>query len=101
MQHVLGLGMSDLTDKICYLLKGNYVRLSRTKHGSHLVEKCLRFSTWGKSYLVEDIKKEKKGMLEKLARDQFGNYVIQRALEISKKVILFVNLFLYPLHDIT
>ncbi|CAL5344371.1 unnamed protein product [Camellia sinensis] len=84
VQHILGLDNSELNDKICFRLRGRYARLSLIKHGSHVVEKCLQFSPLAIVYLVEDTKKQK-GMLEKIARDQFGNYVIQTALKISKR----------------
>ncbi|XP_052183859.1 pumilio homolog 12-like [Diospyros lotus] len=83
VQNVLKLEVPSINEKICKRLRGNYARLSQVKSGSHLVEKCLRCS-WGMDSFVQEMKSEK-GALQKLARDKFGNYVVQRALELSKE----------------
>ena len=88
VQYILRRGDLALNSKICRLLRGKYEKLSLLQHGSHVVEKCLAFSPRGMLYLFEEIS-EKEGMLVKLARNQFGNYVVQTALKKSKQVILF------------
>ncbi|XP_059624807.1 pumilio homolog 12-like [Cornus florida] len=82
VQHVLGLHNHDLTLDICTRLRGNYIQLSTTQTGSHVVEKCIRLSREGMRYVVEELIKSNK--LLELARDQFGNYVIQTALKTTK-----------------
>ncbi|GFY91623.1 hypothetical protein Acr_08g0000190 [Actinidia rufa] len=84
VQYVLRRGDPELNSKICRLLKGKYEKLSLLQHGSHVVEKCLEFSRTGMAYLFEEIS-AKEGMLAKLARNKFGNYVVQTALKISKQ----------------
>ncbi|KAL3519305.1 hypothetical protein ACH5RR_017454 [Cinchona calisaya] len=83
VQHVLGLNNDAITRSILYSLKGHYLELSLLKFGSHLVEKCLRSSLLGLSLVVEEMLINDK-ILSMLARDKFGNYVVQRTLEQTK-----------------
>ncbi|RVW33623.1 putative pumilio-like 7, chloroplastic [Vitis vinifera] len=80
VQHILELHHPVFTSKICHLLQGYYVRLSVQKSGSHIVEKCLK-SHW-MSFAVKELTTS--GRLPQLAHDQFGNYVIQTALRVTK-----------------
>ncbi|PSS10424.1 Pumilio 8 like [Actinidia chinensis var. chinensis] len=93
VQYILRRGDLALNSKICRLLRGKYEKLSLLQHGSHVVEKCLAFSPRGMLYLFEEIS-EKEGMLVKLARNQFGNYVVQTALKKSKQIGRNIHKFL-------
>ncbi|XP_027158037.1 putative pumilio homolog 8, chloroplastic [Coffea eugenioides] len=83
LQRVLGLKVDPVTQQICYSLRGQYVELAQRKSGSHVVEKCLESSELGLSLVIKEIFNNDK-TLRLLARDQFGNYVIQTALRIAK-----------------
>nr|XP_027103012.1 pumilio homolog 18-like [Coffea arabica] len=83
LQRVLGLKVDPLTQQICYSLRGQYVELAQRKSGSRVVEKCLESSELGLSLVIKEIFNNDK-TLSLLARDQFGNYVIQTALRIAK-----------------
>ncbi|KAK2967517.1 hypothetical protein RJ640_010158 [Escallonia rubra] len=83
VQHVLKLQNQELTDKICRKLRGQYTDLSSKKGGSHVVEKCITSSRKGMKYAVEEFL-ENGRTPSQLARDQYGNYVIQRALKSTK-----------------
>ncbi|KAK3000040.1 hypothetical protein RJ639_022637 [Escallonia herrerae] len=83
VQHVLKLQNQELTDKICSKLRGQYTDLSSKKGGSHVVEKCITSSRKGMEYAVEEFL-ENGRTPSQLARDQYGNYVIQRALKSTK-----------------
>ncbi|XP_059437053.1 putative pumilio homolog 8, chloroplastic [Corylus avellana] len=80
-EHVLGLHDPVCTESICFLLRGSYVLLSSQKGGSHVVEKCLN-SPW-MDYAILDFLKWNR--LSQLARDRYGNYVIQTALKATKR----------------
>ncbi|XVF37988.1 hypothetical protein REPUB_Repub20aG0058900 [Reevesia pubescens] len=82
VQCVLGLQNPTLIGKICSKLKGYYVILSMLKGGSHLVEKCLRSS--GMDYVVHEFLQS--NQLFQVAKDPYGNYVLQTALKETKKM---------------
>ncbi|OMO94827.1 hypothetical protein CCACVL1_05788 [Corchorus capsularis] len=80
VQCVLGLQNPAFIQKICYGLRGYYVKLSMQKRGSHLVEKCLKSSG-----LVHVVQEFQSNQLVQLAKDRYGNYVLQTALKEVKK----------------
>ncbi|KAK9267077.1 hypothetical protein L1049_009495 [Liquidambar formosana] len=80
MQFVLDLHNPVITGNICRQLRGHYTRLSLQQSGSHVVEKCL--DSAGMIYVIEELVTTKK--LLQVAHNQFGNYVIQKALKITK-----------------
>ncbi|KAK2968428.1 hypothetical protein RJ640_004434 [Escallonia rubra] len=82
VQHVLNLQNQELTEKICDKLRGHYRELSSKKGGSHVLEKCIS-SKRGMVLVVEEFLDNEK-TLGQIARDQYGNYVIQRALKATK-----------------
>ncbi|XP_058198561.1 pumilio homolog 12-like [Rhododendron vialii] len=84
VQKVLGLGSRKYSSMICERLQGNYIPLSLIKHGSYTVEKCLKAcGCRGLDCFSKDIA-EDKSLLAKLARHEFGNFVVRAALEVSK-----------------
>ncbi|KAG7950434.1 hypothetical protein I3843_13G112300 [Carya illinoinensis] len=84
LQHVLSLHDPALTNKICSVLSGHYVRISFLKGGSHVVERCLESS--GMEYVLKELlKTDNVHELLQLARDRYGNYVIQAALIATKR----------------
>ncbi|KAK2966350.1 hypothetical protein RJ640_002651 [Escallonia rubra] len=90
VQHVLKLQNQELTDKICNKLRGHYTDLSSKKDGSHVVKKWMTSSIKGMKYAVEEFLENGRS-LGQLARDQYGNYVIQRALKTTKVIFPFSN----------
>ncbi|OMO52229.1 hypothetical protein COLO4_37334 [Corchorus olitorius] len=81
VQCVLGLQNPAFIQKICYQLRGYYVKLSMQKAGSHLVEKCLKSP--GLVHVVQEFLQS--NQLVQLAKDRYGNYVLQTALKEVKK----------------
>lgn len=81
VQHVLGLHNPLYSEHICLELRDVYIQLSLQKGGSHVVEKCLNSS--GMVHVVTVLVKYEK--LCQVARDQYGNYVIQTALKTTKR----------------
>lgn len=86
MQKVLGLGSRKYSSMICERLQGNYIPLSLIKHGSYTVEKCLKACGCGGLDCFSKEIAEDKSLLAKLARHEFGNFVVKVALEVSKMV---------------
>lgn len=87
MQHVLDLRNSVVNGMIVTKLSGQFISLARKKVGSHVVEKCLESSdTAGIYTVVNEILRDPQAPFE-LAKDQFGNFVIQKALKYTKVVV--------------
>lgn len=87
MQNVLTLKNDGMSARIVLGLRGQFVELGLTQGGSHVVEKCIDASDFGIVSVVKEIVETPQASLN-LARDQFGNYVIQRALKKAKVYIL-------------
>uniref|UniRef100_A0A2N9J0U1 PUM-HD domain-containing protein n=1 Tax=Fagus sylvatica TaxID=28930 RepID=A0A2N9J0U1_FAGSY len=83
LQHVLGLDDPVFNEKICSILRGHYIRLSSQKGGSFVVEKCLNSN--GMIYVIQDLLSYNR--LCHLARNQYGNFVIQAALKATKRML--------------
>ncbi|EEF48823.1 conserved hypothetical protein [Ricinus communis] len=92
VQKVLELENPIINAKIGAQLKGHYARLSFQKWGSHVVEKCLVSQPI--VYVVQDLLTCGSSQLSQIARDQFGNYVIQKALKVTKKKNITLHLIL-------
>ncbi|WCJ37000.1 pumilio 8 [Euphorbia peplus] len=84
VQKVLELENPIFTALIGSVLRGHHVKLSIQKWGSHVVEKCLK-SEAGSEYVVEDFVQCSSNQLLQIAKDHFGNYVIQTALKVTKQ----------------
>ncbi|XP_073268528.1 pumilio homolog 18 [Populus alba] len=82
IQKVMSLNIPLFTQKVCRLLIGHYETISLQKGGSHIVEKCL--DTEWKSWIIESFLSNTNTLLH-VAKDEFGNYVIQKALKVTKK----------------
>ncbi|KAL9668629.1 hypothetical protein QQ045_006167 [Rhodiola kirilowii] len=91
LQYILSLRNPTLSKKICCHLQGQFIHLSLHKSGSHLVEKCLKSP--GIEYVITDLLANQKQLLQ-LARDQFGNYVLQTAVKVAKCHDLKMHQFL-------
>ncbi|KAF5728532.1 hypothetical protein HS088_TW21G00680 [Tripterygium wilfordii] len=79
VQHVLGYHDQVFSNMIFKALKGHYVRLSKQKGGSYVVEKCV--NSGAMELVVEDFILENNKSFSQLAKNPYGNYVIQAALE--------------------
>jgi len=99
IQHLLDLGPQDVTDQIKDRMHGKFVRYSKQKFSSNVVEKCLRHST------TEQLQRRQSGQLQHgqppekdwatvivselltkcgdLISDKYGNYCLQTALQAA------------------
>ncbi|XP_042500707.1 pumilio homolog 12-like [Macadamia integrifolia] len=88
VQHVLRIHNPFVNRRICHKLQEFYVRLSMQKSGSHVVETCAK--SGGIVYVVNDLVQSDK--LVEVAKNQFGNYVIQTVLKATKSSYPGLNL---------
>ncbi|CAH9086056.1 unnamed protein product [Cuscuta europaea] len=84
IQHVLTLHDDNISRAICIRLERHYLHLAGTMGGSHVVENCLKSSEFGMRSVVGTLL-ERESKLVYLASHQFGNYVVQKALKVTKK----------------
>lgn len=86
VQNLLTLKNKGIKARIVLALQGQFVELALTQVGSHVVEKCIETSNVGLVSVVKEIVETPQASFN-LARDQFGNYVIQKALKTAKVYI--------------
>ncbi|PIN17488.1 hypothetical protein CDL12_09852 [Handroanthus impetiginosus] len=84
VQNVLSLKDSQVIAKILRCLRGQFIHLAQKKEGSRVVEKCMESCNLGTVFVVEEILHDHTAPFL-LAQDQFGNYVIQKALKKTMK----------------
>ncbi|CAA7032180.1 unnamed protein product [Microthlaspi erraticum] len=85
VQHVLKLNDLRLTFNTAVSLQGYFVDLSFKKNGSYIVEKLLE--TDGSSYMVlAELLGCGEDMLLRLARSGYGNFVVSKALRVTRRV---------------
>ncbi|KAL2235752.1 pumilio homolog 18-like [Sesamum indicum] len=77
-------GNGDITNKITDCLENQFIRLAVRKEGSLVVEKCMEASNNGIIKVAAEIVNYP-GAAFRLARNKFGNYVIQAALKKTKE----------------
>ncbi|KAJ6777256.1 PUMILIO-LIKE PROTEIN [Salix koriyanagi] len=84
VQHVLDERIQHARIRILEQLKGYFVSLSMNKYGSNVVEKFLIWSgrEENASMIIEEFIHSP--YFVNICRDNFGNYVVQKALEVSK-----------------
>lgn len=76
--------MPDVREDIIAQLRGSFVTLSMNKYGSHVVQKCLQQLGKERSTgIVEELISCPSQFLS-LCRDQYGNFVVQTANDVSK-----------------
>lgn len=74
--------------KLTAQFKGKYVSLSMQKFSSHVVEKCLIHIAECRSRIIQELLSVPH--FEQLLQDPFANYVVQRALIVTK-VLNFIH----------
>ncbi|GER44888.1 pumilio family protein [Striga asiatica] len=84
VQKVLDLKNTDVTSRILCVLRGKHIILARNKVGSNVVEKCMMCSEVGLLDVVNELLRDPQTPFQ-LAKDHFGNYVIQNVLRATKE----------------
>ncbi|KAL6960278.1 hypothetical protein U1Q18_043136, partial [Sarracenia purpurea var. burkii] len=83
VQHLLDLKIPEVTENLLRQLKGSYVSLSCNKYASNVVENCLiKAEEEQASQIILELLSSPKVSI--LLVDPFGNFVIQKALSVSK-----------------
>ncbi|KAI0542169.1 ARM repeat-containing protein [Xylaria digitata] len=82
VQYIIDLNEPSFTEPLAQRFLGKIGLLSRHKFSSNVVEKCLRCASEdSKDKMVKELLVG--GEMERLLKDNFGNYVVQTALEHS------------------
>lgn len=82
VQYILDLNDPNFTTPMCKSFQGKISELSKQKFSSNVIEKCIRCADMeSKILMIEELLDPEE--LENLMRDQYGNYVIQTALEFA------------------
>ncbi|KAK2642041.1 hypothetical protein Ddye_023804 [Dipteronia dyeriana] len=87
VQEVIQLENPKFFELTCVALKGQFVDLSMMKFGSHVVEKIMKnnkFEGTNAGHIVNEFLNSNR--ILKVAKDRFGNYVIQTALKETMRV---------------
>lgn len=85
IQHVLEHGKPEERSAIIHKLAGQIVKMSQQKFASNVVEKCLTFGgPEERQLLVKEMlgSTDENEPLQAMMKDPFGNYVVQKVLEI-------------------
>ncbi|XP_013610831.1 PREDICTED: pumilio homolog 18-like isoform X2 [Brassica oleracea var. oleracea] len=85
VQHVLTLYDSRCTSNVAVSLLGHCVDLSFQKYGSYIVEKLLEAEESMAVVVVELLECEG-GRLTRLARNEFGSFVVVKALRVTQEM---------------
>ncbi|SPQ22801.1 6e1a9dc9-d1d9-45e5-b6f9-d5dd4f1e5cf2 [Thermothielavioides terrestris] len=85
IQHVLHHGRAEDRSKIIDVVMADLVALSKSKCASNVVEKCIAFGTREEQRAIWDrlvADGEDNCPLFQLAKDQYGNYVVQKLIAL-------------------
>ncbi|XP_061350091.1 putative pumilio homolog 8, chloroplastic [Gastrolobium bilobum] len=82
VQYIIEMENPSASTKLISQFKGNYVNLSMQKFSSHVVEKCLKHVGESRSRIVRELLSV--AHFEQLLQDPYANYVVQRALGVTK-----------------
>jgi hypothetical protein len=85
IQTVFKLYDDKTNDRIFEYIEQNILTLSKEKFSSNVIDKCI-IKDYDKSKKLIDIIIEKK-IIKEIIIDQYGNYVVQKALNVSDKNI--------------
>lgn len=90
VQHVVQHGSDVDRSLVLQIVASSFETFSRHKFASNVVEKCLFFGNdaWRKQVvdtLIAGSHRELESMILNLIRDQYGNYVIQKLLDVVSR----------------
>lgn len=88
VQYLIEQDISSVTGRIINQLRGRFVSLSLDIYGSHVVEKCIRWSSEvDASLIIAEIIYHRNFLT--VLQHPFGNYVAQSALAVAKVLLFF------------
>ena len=85
IQTIFKLYNDEINDKIYDYIDKNILKLSKEKFSSNVIDKCIIKDYKKSNKLIESI--IHKNIIKDIIVDQYGNYVVQKALNISDKDI--------------
>jgi len=100
IQHLLDVGPEEVSNDIKNKMVGRFVRYSKQKFSSNVVEKCLKHSVTHantENDWIEIIVRELLGCAKELISDKYGNYCLQTALNCIQKNPSLVSEFIEKL----
>ena len=83
IHYIIRLSSFSINHKIALNILKDFENLSKMKYSSSIIEKCLIFSSQETKNLILTKLITEKNLVQELLKNKFGNYVIQKALEIS------------------
>ena len=83
IQTIFKLYNDKINDKIYEYIDQNILQLSKEKFSSNVIDKCIIKDYKKSNILIESI--IKKNIIKDIIVDQYGNYVVQKALNVSGK----------------
>ncbi|KAF8102447.1 hypothetical protein N665_0198s0147 [Sinapis alba] len=92
VQHVLKLNHPRSTRDVALSLRGHCIDLSFKKYGSYIVERLLEADE-SVAVVVMELLESDGDRLMRLARSEFGNFVVSKALRVTQKRVSRVDLF--------
>ena len=84
IQYVLNLNVKSINSKVYEILKNNLIPLCKEKYASNVIEKFL-INKSQESLEIIDILLKNENYLHELIKDPFGNYIIQRILQLVER----------------
>lgn len=84
LKRVIKLNKENYNDKIFNCIKDNIIQLSCQKFSSNVIEACIDNNTSLKKKTIEKII-EIENNIHELILDQFGNYIVQNALQNAEQ----------------
>lgn len=85
IQTIFKLYNNNINDRIYEYIDNNILKLSKEKFSSNVIDKCIIKDYEKSNKLIKSI--IQKNVIKEIMVDQYGNYVIQKALSISEKDI--------------
>ena len=83
IQTVFKLMKEKINEKIYKYIDDNLLRLSKEKFSSNVIDKCIIKDYEPSNKLIQSI--IQKNIIKDIIVDQYGNYVVQKALNVSDK----------------
>ncbi|KAJ0266731.1 putative pumilio 16 [Hirschfeldia incana] len=92
VQHALKLNDPRTTRNVALSLRGHCIDLSFKKYGSYIVERLLEADVSVPVVVMELVECDGDRLM-RLARSEFGNFVVSKALKVTQKRMARVDLF--------
>lgn len=85
VQFVLNLEMEEINEMISKELMSDLINLSKQKFSSNVIEKCLEHNTSKMNAQIVQCLMNAKNQYFNMLIDNFGNYVVQKCLQVAKE----------------